>query len=329
MRDTRVAVAVIVAALFATVGAAQVRLPPSRDALRRAGKPDATIEQQAPARVRLKADATRTLAAANKAGVAMGHYHFVVRDVAANAQFWTTLGGVASTPRLRSGQGRETTIVKLTDVIIVLSQGQSSGVSDGAVLNHIAFRVPSLAALEAKGLKIEHAGPDLPGIGNARTPEGERIELFDSDATNVGFTPDAGISDPIAERHNKPIAAPIVSHHFHLYLPDEAAIAKAKDWYAKTFGGTPGKRWHYDAVDLPGININLGVAPKPALPMKGRMLDHIGFEVTGLEAFTKTIESKGVKLDVRYHKNADGIAEARLTDPWGVSIELTEGMRAW
>jgi catechol 2,3-dioxygenase-like lactoylglutathione lyase family enzyme len=263
-----------------------------------------------------------TLAAPNAAGVAMGHYHFVVQDVPANAAFWVTLGGVAS-------KAGAVTIVKLTDVIIVLTQGQSSGVSDGSVLNHVAFRVPSLAALESKGLKIERAGPDLPGIGNATTPEGERVELFDSEATNVGFTPAVGFTDPVAERHNKPIAVPIASHHFHLYLPDEAAVAAAATWYAKTFGGTPGKRWRYDAVDLPGINVNLGVAPRPVQPTKGRTLDHIGFEVTNLAAFVKKLEASGVKLDEAYHKTPDGLGEVRLTDPWGTSIELTEGLRRW
>jgi catechol 2,3-dioxygenase-like lactoylglutathione lyase family enzyme len=263
-----------------------------------------------------------TLAAPNAAGVSMGHYHFVVRDVPANARFWASLGGVTA-------KAGATTIVKLTDAIIVLTEGQPSGVSEGSVLNHVAFRVPSLAAVESKGLKIERLGPELPGIGSARTPEGERVELFENAATNVGFTPDAGFTDPIAERHNKPIAVPIASHHFHLYLPDEAAIAAAKAWYAKTFGGTPGKRWRYDAVDLPGINVNLGVAPRPVQSMKGRTLDHIGFEVTNLAAFTKKLEAMGVRLDEAYRKTADGIGEARLTDPWGTSIELTEGLRRW
>ena len=81
-------------------------------------------------------------------------------------------------------------------------------------------------------------------------------------------------------------------------------------------------------MDLPGININFGVAPRPVQPMKGRMLDHIGLEVAGLEAFTKKLEAAGVTFDVRYHKNAEGLGEARFTDPWGVSIELTEGMRS-
>lgn len=263
-----------------------------------------------------------TLAAPNAAGVAMGHYHFVVRDVAANARFWTSLGGVTA-------KAGTTTIVKLTDVIIVLTEGQPSDVSEGSVLNHVAFRVPSLATLESRGLKIERLGPELPGIGSASTPEGERVELFENAATNVGFAPDAGFKDPVAERHNKPIDVSIASHHFHLYLPDEAAIAAAKAWYAKTFGGTPGKRWRYDAVDLPGINVNLGVAPRPVQPTKGRTLDHIGFEVTNLATFTKKLEGMGVRLDQAYRKNADGVGEARLTDPWGTSIELTEGLRRW
>jgi len=51
--------------------------------------------------------------------------------------------------------------------------------------------------------------------------------------------------------------------------------------------------------------------------------------VTNLAAFTKKLEAMGVKLDEAYHKNADGVGEARLTDPWGTSIELTEGLRRW
>jgi hypothetical protein len=34
----------------------------------------------------------------------------------------------------------------------------------------------------------------------------------------------------------------------------------------------------------------------------------------------------GVNLDVPYTKGPAGIATALLTDPWGTSIELTEGL---
>jgi len=56
------------------------------------------------------------------------------------------------------------------------------------------------------------------------------------------------------------------------------------------------------------------------------MLDHIGLEVRNLEAFCRKLEANGVKFDARYKKQPSGIATALLTDPWGTSIELTEGL---
>jgi hypothetical protein len=56
------------------------------------------------------------------------------------------------------------------------------------------------------------------------------------------------------------------------------------------------------------------------------MLDHIGFEVKDLSAFCRKLEASGVKFDAPYAKDSSGVARAMLTDPWGTSIELTEGM---
>ena len=94
---------------------------------------------------------------------------------------------------------------------------------------------------------------------------------------------------------------------------------------AQMFGAC-GKRSNYQAVDLPGINLNFSGQAMAQAPTRGRMLDHIGFEVTGLETFCRQLETRGVKLDKPYTKGSDGIATAALTDPWGTSIELTEGL---
>ena len=60
---------------------------------------------------------------------------------------------------------------------------------------------------------------------------------------------------------------------------------------------------------------------------QGRALDHIGFEVKNLEAFTKKLESQGIKLTSPYRQVAAlGISIAFITDPWGTYIELTEGL---
>ena len=67
--------------------------------------------------------------------------------------------------------------------------------------------------------------------------------------------------------------------------------------------------------------------PTPTVGTTGRALDHIGFEIKNLEAFTKKLEADGIKLDRPYTKvPALGIAIAFIKDPWGTNIELTEGL---
>jgi extradiol dioxygenase family protein len=264
------------------------------------------------------AAAEAQLSPPNAAGVAMGHLHYVVRDVDANRRFWMALGGVPA----RIGT---TDVIRFPDVFVVLTKGESSGGTAGSVVNHVAFRVQSLAKLQAAGLKVDLLA-QFPGVASVTSPEGERIELFDASATNTMFTLDPGQTDPGADRHNHPITAPIIAYHIHLYLP-EGSEANAKEWYAKTFGAVPGMRWRYPAADLPGINMNFSGQPQPGVPTRGRMLDHIGFEVKDLRAFCRKLEAAGVKFDAPYSKDPSGFARAMLTDPWGTSIELTEGFR--
>jgi catechol 2,3-dioxygenase-like lactoylglutathione lyase family enzyme len=258
------------------------------------------------------------LSAPNSSGVAMGHLHYTVQNVEANKKFWVALGGVA-------GKVGSTEAVRFPDVIILLSPGTASEGTDGSVVNHVAFRVRSLEAVAAAGFKVGGTNKNLPGLASVYTPEGERIELFDNTATNVLFTFD-GPHDPVADRHNHPITVPVIMHHVHLYVP-MGEVPKAKAWYLRTFGGVPGQRWHYEAVDLPGINFNFAESPKPTTPTKGRRLDHIGLEVRNLAAFRKKLEAGGIHFDESYTLRDSGVAAAFLSDPWGTRIELTEGLR--
>jgi hypothetical protein len=172
-------------------------------------------------------------------------------------------------------------MMKFPDVVIMLTQGESSGGTEGSVVNHVAFRVQTFAAVEAAGLTVARLA-NFPGVGSTMTPEGERIELFENAALNLTFTQDAGYQDAVADRHNHPLPIAVAFHHIHLYVP-AGKVAEAKAWYAKMFGGVPGKRSNYDAVDLPGVNFNFSEAPKPTVPLKGRMLSHIGLEVQNIE----------------------------------------------
>ena len=257
------------------------------------------------------------IAAPNDAGVAMGHLHYVVRDVEANTAFWVALGGEAR----RVG---DTVVVTFPDVLVILEEGESAGGTEGSILNHMAFRVRSLADVAAAGFEFEDRGS---GVTNIFTPENERIELFDDTSVNLDFTRDDSAADPVARRHNEPLDGPIRAHHLHLYLIEDA-VEEAQAWYAEMFGGAAGIRWRYAAVDLPGINFNFSYNPDAGgAPTKGRMLDHIGLEVENLERFCRELEAKGVTFDVAYRRSESDIGYAFLTDPWGVTVALTEGLR--
>jgi catechol 2,3-dioxygenase-like lactoylglutathione lyase family enzyme len=278
------------------------------------------------------AGAHAQLATPNPAGVAMGHLHFQVKDVEATRRFWLTLGG-------RVSKSPGVTAIVFPDVIVVLSQGVPSGGTDGSVVNHVAFRVRSFAEVEAAGLAVQRL-KQFPGVGSVTTPDGERIELFENAATNLTFTPDEGPIDAVASRHNRPQEQPIAFHHIHLYVP-EGEVAAAKAWYATVFGGTPGKRSTYDAVDLPGVNINISAAPKPVSTTDGRALDRIGFEVEDLRGFD--LRLRGLRALSLTHSNwrpelvpvptrpdeRNGHQAQRLIDPWGTVIELTQGLRRY
>jgi predicted enzyme related to lactoylglutathione lyase len=105
----------------------------------------------------------------------------------------------------------------------------------------------------------------------------------------------------------------------------KADIPKAQAWYAKTFGGRAGTRNDAPVVDVPGAQIRFAAAEMPQARTRGRVLDHIGFDVKDLQAFIKKIEAEGIKLDEPYRKNADtGTAITYITDPWGTRIELVQ-----
>ena len=244
------------------------------------------------------------VAAPNDAGVALGHVHLHVRDVEANRKFWAELGGTAA--RLDG-----TTVMKFPGLLIFLSQGAPSGDNEDAVVNHIGFYLQdfdkSVAQWQATGMKMS----DL-----ARRPNRK---------AGYVYTPD-NLKVEIAETSDSPKSLPIVNDHMHYYLV-EGAGQEMLNWYAKMFGGELGASGGNPHVIIPGVRIRFSVAEKAQAPIKGRALGHIGFEVKNLEAFCRKLEANGVRFDEPYSKTRhSGYSSAMLTDPWGTSIELTEGL---
>jgi hypothetical protein len=118
-------------------------------------------------------------------------------------------------------------------------------------------------------------------------------------------------------------------HHVNTHF------VEMQQWYMKAFDATlrPGQTDFFIGTDLRGVGYMLnffGWLPAQFLVgTTGRAIDHIGFEVRGLPEFIQRLEAKGIKLKDPYRRAPalGNIGVAALTDPWGTSIELTEGLR--
>jgi len=245
------------------------------------------------------------LAPPNDAGVTLGHIHLVVKDVDAQKRFWTAMmgGTLVMNDRLE--------MIQFPGVYILLRQGEPTGPPAGSVVDHfgLVFRdLPAcLAKWKASGVEIEQNQNPLQGYVHA--PDGIRVEFF---------------GDPS-------IDAPVKMDHIHFWPADTPAI---QAWYARVFGGRPGRRprvstpgW-IDCDFFPGANFSFSQQDKKLAPTAGRSLDHIGFEVKNLDAFLGKIESLGIRIDEgpRPSPNSKSLRVAYVTDPWGTRIELTEGL---
>src|SRR5262245_60794241 len=160
------------------------------------------------------------LAPPNAAGVAAGHIHLVVSDVAAQEKFWATMGGVpTANQRLQ--------MIQFPGVFILVRRGDTKGGTVGSIVNHIGFVWKDLPAAMAKcqsaGYKLEESGSNR---GYILGPDGIRLEYS---------------GDPA-------LAVPVKINHIHLYPQDVQAM---KAWYAKVLGGVPGKCDGTECVEVP------------------------------------------------------------------------------
>jgi predicted enzyme related to lactoylglutathione lyase len=260
---------------------------------------------------------------AGEGPVVYGHHHLNTANMAAQKKFFAdTLGGTV----VKIGSGdRQQEIIQFPNVLIFFHPMQApTGGSIGTTVNHIGFSVPDLKPLVAK-IKAN----------------GFKMITTDSVAANVKVTNDIAAASPTTNIafalgpddikvefvEVKSQKAPIQLHHVHFFGQMNTEM---QAWYAKTFGAKmlpagPGAAFVSD--QLPGVVLNFSPSPTPTVGTTGRVIDHIGFEVKDLQAFTKKLEAQGIKLDRPYTKVPQlGIAIAFIKDPWGTSIELTEGL---
>src|SRR5580765_3625268 len=259
------------------------------------------------------------------APIRIGHYHLNVTSVEAHKKFWAgTLGGKA----MKFG---DIDVIEFSDAFIFLNVRKPAGPTRGTAFDHIGFAVPNVPAvamkLAAAGYK-ETTGRE-PKPGTPPPAATGTSAVYGRFAYFVG--PDGAKIELVTAADKD--APPIAAHHIHFINLQYVAMQR---WYMNAFDATlrAGGTDFFAGADLPGVGYSLnffrweGDQSITHVPTAGRVVDHVGFEVKNLEAFCKALEAKGIKLTRPYTKKTaamNNIATAMIVDPWGVSIELTEG----
>ena len=211
------------------------------------------------------------LARPNAAGVAWGHLHLNVTDVERHTRIWVEhFGGrVVDLELVRT--------ISLPGTVIMLNERSPSGGTRGSTVDHFGFSVPDLSGFlerwRADGLEVESEFEGFGGTPQAYLflPDGIRVELQEIPSLAVAAEP----------------------YHIHLYT--EGGAESLRDWYAELFSLPPRPRGRIPfTADAPGMNVSFADAGAEGVePTRGRAVDHIGFEVENLEAFTRALAGRG------------------------------------
>jgi predicted enzyme related to lactoylglutathione lyase len=265
--------------------------------------------------------ASAQLLTAKDGPIVYGHHHLNVTNLDEAKKFWVdAIGGVL----IKVGpENRE--IIKFPNALMLLRAQKPTAGSKGSTVDHIGFSVKNLRQvvdrIKAGGFRM---------VTSAEAPPNVKVQ---DDIGIVEGGPVSGIayamtSDDVKVElvEMKAQAAPIASHHVHFAGMNKEMQA----WYMQTFGASTlasANPAAFISASLPGLTMNFSPAQTPVAGTQGRAIDHIGFEVKNLEAFTKKLEAQGIKLASPYRPvPALGISIAFITDPWGTYIELTEGL---
>ena len=231
--------------------------------------------------------------------VSYSHIYLLSKNSEAQKRFWVDIMGATAG---KMGPNRD--VYTLPTMRVMVNKGDPTAGTEGSIVNHVGFRVRDIkdilskAAAEHYTIQVVNPNKDEPKQAFLLGPDDLRIELLAS--PNIAT---------VAE-----------NHQVHFFTPDPDGMQK---WYLTHLGGTGQALGKVKVVNLPGTMLLFSPTDTPVVGTKGRVLDHVGFEVKDLEDFCKNLEANGVKLDTPYRRSPQ-LALAFLTDPWGTRLEFVE-----
>jgi catechol 2,3-dioxygenase-like lactoylglutathione lyase family enzyme len=248
----------------------------------------------------------------SSAQIKFGQIGLRVTDPEAHKKIWVELLG-AKAVKLGTVDA-----IEFPGTFVILKKAEPSAGSDGSSLNHFGVLVRDI---DGTLRKLTAANIEKVGDLMSRTPRQFTVSM--PDGVRVEFTEDTDLATPLA------------NHHMHARTNDPEAV---RAWYVKAFGLTAGMRagktftagsttGNFLAVATSGGEVDFAKIDMPQAPTKGRAIDHIGFEVRGLEALARELTRQGIAFDAPLHTDPDtNVKTVYVVDPMGMRIALTEGL---
>lgn len=240
------------------------------------------------------------LASPGEGGIVFGHVHLNVSDAEEHRRIWVEHFG---------GEPLANGAVKFPNMIVALTEARPAAPMRDTVMDHFGFKVRDMARFlerwRADGGEVGREFTGSEGQANAfvTLPDGVYVELQEDQANPREVT----------------------GYHIHFYTPGHERLL---DWYVGMFDLEVRPRGGIaTTTNVPGMNISFAGSEEERRPTRGAALDHIGFEVDGLEAFCGRLAARGVAFDAPCRRDPEtGLGTGFFTDPRGARVELTEGL---
>jgi len=182
----------------------------------------------------------------------------------------------------------------------------SVGGNHGTTVEYITFKVKDLKGSLAKWSEAGIVAKSEKGAATIVGPDDVQVRITE----------------------DKNLAAPIASDGLVMNVANAAEVSA---WYAKWFGAKIGQSGGETIGEIPGARIVFHVTKDPIAPMRGHSFGLLGFEVKDLQEFVKKYQEAGGKFDGNGNiatATAANLSVIQLTDPWGTSIEVSQGLKA-
>jgi len=201
--------------------------------------------------------------------------------------------------------------IKFPGVILLFAQ-TGGGARGGAVIpreGSVGSAVESLG-FRVKDLRDTLVRLDAIGTRPVGSPTATSATVMSPEKVRVELVQDAGLATAVA------------SNDVLIKTPNAAASAA---WYEKWFGAKVTKENGITVAQIPVWNLRFSETKETVAGMRGRALDHIGFDVPSVNDYMKKLGDGGVSTTP--FNLGRGAPIGFVADPWGVSIELNEGVR--